>query len=381
LIARAIANGAQCCFISISGSEFVKKYVGTGAMTVRSIFNFAHKMAREIPVIIYIDEIDGLGTRKGLEGSGAQTEYNNTINEILRQMDGFLQFENIMVIGATNLIEVLDPALLRSGRFDRKIFIPLPGREDREKLIRHYFEKINVAKCALPNEAVSGFAKRMIGCSGADVENFSNESAMIAARNADSFVRRVHIDEALDKILLGAKRNFCRSKQDLLRTAYHEAGHALIAALTGVPIAKVSILPRRDALGLTLMFGKEIGETMSRDDLLRRLMCLYGGFLAEEIMYGKISLGVSDDLEKASMTAKNMIQKYGMGKDGLEAIAYSAISSEHFKQKFDSEVIVVLKEAISKAKSLLISNKDRLRSIAMKLMEKETISGCEVASI
>jgi ATP-dependent Zn protease len=189
------------------------------------------------------------------------------------------------------------------------------------------------------------------------------------------------MESALDRILLGYKNNLARSRQDLLRTAYHEAGHALIALLTGIPVSKVSILSRGSALGLTLTLGKERGEVLSRDDLLNRLMCFYGGFIAEQIMYGKISLGVSDDLSKAGRVACDMIKECGMGKDGLQAIAYSAVSSEHFKQKFDEEVVRLLKGAFEKAKELIIKNKDRLRSIAIRLLEKETLSGNELACI
>gem|GEM_PF-2053010 len=382
LIARAIAGEAGCCFISISGSEFVKKYVGTGAMTVRLIFNFARKMAKEVPVIIFIDEIDGLGHRKTLDSSGGQSEYNNTINELLKQMDGFKRDENIMVVGATNLADELDPALMRSGRFDRKVRVPLPAKQARQDILSCHLSKVLLDLEVTSTEIVSELAKRTVGFSGASLELLVNEAAMLAARGDDFCVRRNHFEEALDKIVLGVAANREQTAEALKRTAYHEAGHTLVAVLKGLSVTKVSILSRGNALGVTWTRNKgdEDGQC-TKSELLHELMCMQAGYVAEKLVFGEVTPGVSDDLRRASEMASNMVKRFGMGAGDLECVAGNAIWSDAVRQRFDEAAIILLSQTFTQVKELVKKHKDLLVELAEKLLERETLSEQEVYAI
>lgn len=372
LIARAIAGEGGCCFISISGSEFVKKYVGTGSMTVSLIFDFARNMSKEIPVVIFIDEIDGLGRRKSLDANGAQTEYNNTINEILKQMDGFSKNENILVIGATNLISELDQALIRPGRFDRKILVPLPCLKARQEIIKHYLEKKAVDNNLKSEEAIVAMARKTAGFSGADIENIINESAIIAVRKNAESISSVHIDEAIERVLIGSKNNFLRTEEEKKRTAYHEAGHTVIAIVSGVKVEKVSILSRGDSLGVTVYDSKEHWEPRTEQDLFNRIMIAQGGYVAEKLIFNSVSEGASSDLLKAGKIASDMIRKFGMGEKELEAIVESAVP--RLSKKFDEAVISIGQKALAKTKELLNTHRNFLTAIAEKLLIQESLS-------
>lgn len=379
LIARAIAGESGCCFVSVSGSEFVKKYVGTGASNVRSIFNFARRMSKEVPVIIFIDEIDGLGRRQGADSSSASTEYNNTINEMLKQMDGFTKDENILIVGATNLIQELDPALLRSGRFDRKVVIGLPGKEDRSSILKHYIKKIAVSSQGLSKKISEKFSGLTIGFSGADLENLVNESAILAARLEKDFVTINHFEQALDKIILGLKTKIKQTKDQLNVTAYHEAGHALAATVFGLPVEKITILPRGNSLGVTMFQKKyESFSFYKKSELIHELIKYYGGFAAEKIIFGEVSPGVSDDLKQSGKLAHNMVHKFGMGGDDLEGVPGLIFED---RKIIDKEVAKILRTAYEKTKYVLQKHKDLLVMLAERLLQRETLNEEEVFQI
>jgi len=382
LIARAIAGEASCCFISLSGSEFVNKFVGSGPSRVRDLFDFARKMACQMSVIIFIDELDGLGRREASDASSASSEYNNTINEMLRQMDGFESAENILVVGATNRLEELDPALVRSGRFDRKVLIPLPAINARAAILEHYAKKIRLDQSLTGSALGKEFSGRTFGLSGADLENLINEAAILAGREQAVTVTRNHFEAALDKTLFGLKSSVERSPRARQRTAYHEAGHTLVALLKNMPIVKVSILSRGHMLGVTQKQNKDDGdEQQTKSELIHEIMCLQGGFIAEQMMLGEPTPGAYDDLKKGSRLANSMIKTFGMGEHELEGIACVGFSSDVVKQQFDAAVVALLSKTFVQTKELLTANKEKLVTLAQELLEKEELSGAEVARL
>jgi len=379
LIAKAIAGEADCHFIPISGTEFVEVYVGVGPARVRELFESARRISYEKPVIIFIDEMDGLGSRSQHFGS---SEYSNTINEMLKQMDGIGSNENVLVIGATNFMERLDPALLRPGRLDRKVFVPLPSPESRKAIIKYFLNKIALSEKVSKDDIALKFSKRTAGFSGAELKNFINEAAILAGRENKEEVFLKHFENALDKIKLGLESGIVQSKEQLRRTAYHEAGHALIAALFNIPLEKVSILSRSGSLGVTQTSLKhECYSNYTKSELIHELACFYAGFAAEEIIFGEVTPGVSDDLKRAAMIAQRMVNDFGMAEGAFHAIPKIAIESSSSEKVFDESVVKLLRETFVKAKDFLIKYKAVLVNLAEKLLEKETLEQDEIYEI
>ena len=379
LLARAIAGEAGCTFISVSGSQFVNKYVGVGADNVRKLFETARQ---NTPAIIFIDEIDGLANRKLDDGGGGSIEYNNTVNELLKQMNGFEQDEEILVIGATNFPEKLDSALLRPKRFDRKVELFLPVLKGRENILQYYLEKIVLDEQLCADEIAIDFAERTKGFSPAKLEHFVNEAAILAGSSGNSCVRKQHFEQAFDKVLLGVENDLSRTKDQLWKTACHEAGHALVAVLTDQPISKVSILSRGNALGVTVGNEKhELYSDYSQNELFSELMCLQGGFVAEQLMLGEGYPGVSDDLKRANELASRMVKCFGMGEGVLRGIVSVDVVSDEAKQLFDQEFIRLVQNSLKKTEELLVKNKTLLGNLAKVLLEKETLSKDEVYNI
>jgi len=382
LIARAIAGESKCFFISVSGSEFVKKYVGTGAMMVRHIFDLARKKSREIPVYIFIDEIDGLGRRQNTGVSSGQTEYNNTLNELLKQMDGFSQNDRIHVIGATNLLEEIDPALLRSGRFDRKICIPLPDKTSRSEILKFYLKKLKLSAANSVDEISDSFTGRTIGFSGADIECFANEAAIVAARLESPFVRTEHFEGAFDKIVLGVRKRNNLSDEQIYKVAVHEGGHALVASLLGIPVYKASILPRGGTGGVTWMRPKyENLSNYSKKELMYDMACAYAGRTAEDLVFNETNFGASSDLNKANSLARRMVHKGGMGTGRLRCVTAGAISSDAMQEKLDEEVVSLIENVFDKSTLLVERYRPLLIELAESLQKNETIDEAEIRRI
>jgi ATP-dependent metalloprotease FtsH len=377
LIARAIAGESDYHFIQTSGAEFVQIFVGTGAANVRGLFARARMLAKEKPVILLIEEIDGIGSRTQSVGGG-DTEYNNTIIEFLKQMN---DCENILVIGTTNRLELLDPALLRAGRFDRKIYVGLPTRDDREKIMKYYLQKRVIDESLKADDIVENFISRSIGFSGADIENFINEASIFAGRVGEEAVKKEHFEEAMDKITLGLKSNIKQSPEQLKVTAHHEAGHALVAQLFNLPIQKVTILPRGNSFGVAWL-GK-VHESLSnytKSELKHHAMFLLGGFAAETLFFGEPTPGSSSDLEKVGEGVGRMIRDFGMGKK-FEGIVIRAVYSDASFREMDCEVTETITELLGETKRLIEKHKDKVEEIAKELLEKEVISADRLTEI
>lgn len=378
LLAKAIAGEADCYFIESSGSEFVEIYVGMGPARVRHLFDQARRLAKTKPVILFIDEIDSIGQRS-LDSSGGSHEYNNTINELLRQMDGFTPTENILVVGATNLLKNIDEALLRPGRFDRKVYVQLPDVESRKDISKYYANNLTLSQACSSDEFFDDLAKKTPGFSGADIKNLINEAAILAGRNMAEEVDVAHFDEALEKIVLGLRKNTKQTKEQLEKTAYHEAGHTLVAALYDIPLNKVSIVPRDNTLGVTWMPQKH--ESLShylRDEILYIVQVSYGGFAAEELVYGNSTPGVVGDLEGAGELVSRMVKECGMGNGDLKAIPRSAVENG---EKFDDEIMSILKSSFEKSKELIKSHRSSLDELAKELLKKEELNKEEIYEI
>lgn len=382
LIARAISGESQCYFKSISGSEFVNKYVGTGPAAVRRLFNDARQQAKTKPVVLFIDEIDGIGKRSDSD-SGGTREYNNTINEFLKQMDGFTQDDNILVIGATNYLDKLDPALLRPGRFDRKVKVDLPTKAGREALLLYFLNKDKpLAQGLTPVSLAKEFAGRTPGFSGAAIENFVNEAATLAGRDNATSIAKKHFEEAFDKVTLGLKSSAKPSEKSLRRTAYHEAGHALIAVLFGLPVTKVSILPRGNALGVTHYGEVEDSESdYTKSDLLHLLMKSQGGLVAEKLIFGEATPGAQQDLKVGAKIARLMIHQWGMGNGLLYGVIGDAVSSSEWQKRFDDQVVELIERSMNETTRLLKRHKSHLTALAESLLKHETLGSSAIESI
>jgi cell division protease FtsH len=374
LIARAIAGETNSEFISVSGAEFVNVYVGSGAANVRALFNYARELAEDKQVIIFIDEIDSLGRRTSTEHSGTSV-YNGAINEMLNQMDGFKK-DNILVIAATNFIDEIDPALLRPGRFDRKIYVPAPTRQGREKILSHYLKKVVLAESLSVDDLSKDYSRRTAAFSGASLENFVNESAILAAREKKEAVEKAHFEAALDKVVMGIENKAERTDEQLKSTSYHEAGHALIALLYDLPVHKVSILSRGNVLGVTKMSGKyEEYSYYKRSEILHEIACTQGGFAAEKFVFGEVSPGVSRDLKNAALMASGMVKRFGMGEGPAEGITWHAFGSKEGAKELNNQVISILKESLKRTTDLITKHQDLLHVIANELIKHEEI--CE----
>ncbi|PPU55323.1 ATP-dependent metalloprotease [Xanthomonas dyei] len=393
LLAKAIAGEAKVPFFSISGSDFVEMFVGVGASRVRDMFEQAKKHA---PCIIFIDEIDAVGRHRGAGLGGGHDEREQTLNQLLVEMDGFEGGEGVIVIAATNRPDVLDPALLRPGRFDRQVVVGLPDVKGREQILRVHMRKLPLADDVVPMVIARGTP----GFSGADLANLCNEAALFAARGSEKEVRMDHFDRARDKILMGAeRRSMAMSEDEKTLTAYHEAGHAIVGRLVPEhdPVYKVTIIPRGRALGVTMYLPEGDRYSMNRVAIESQLCSLYGGRVAEELIFGgdKVTTGASNDIERATKMARNMVTKWGLS-DELGPVAYGEEEDEVFlgrsvtqhknvsdetARKIDEVVRSILDKAYSKTKAILTENLDKLHAMSQLLLQYETIDVPQIDAI
>jgi cell division protease FtsH len=383
LLARAIAGEAGVPFFTISGSDFVEMFVGVGASRVRDLFTQGKKNA---PCIIFIDEIDAVGRHRGAGLGGGHDEREQTLNQLLVEMDGFEGNDGVIIIAATNRPDVLDPALLRPGRFDRQVMVPVPDVKGREQILEIYGKKTKLAA----DVEMAVIARGTPGFSGADLENLVNEAALMAAREGKDVVDASHLERAKDKVMMGAeRRSMIISDREKEITAYHEAGHALVARLLpGTdPIHKVTIIPRGRALGLTMQLPMDEKYTHARGYLLNSIAILFGGRVAEKLVFDEITTGAGNDIERASELARKMVCEWGMS-DELGPLSYGKKEEQIFlgreiaqhrdyseltAQKIDGAVKQIIVEANDKVTRMLEENRDILKAIADELLEKETI--------
>ncbi|MDQ3495714.1 MAG: ATP-dependent zinc metalloprotease FtsH [Pseudomonadota bacterium] len=393
LLAKAIAGEAKVPFFSISGSDFVEMFVGVGASRVRDMFEQAKKHA---PCIIFIDEIDAVGRHRGAGLGGGHDEREQTLNQLLVEMDGFEGGEGVIVVAATNRPDVLDPALLRPGRFDRNVVVGLPDVRGREQIL-----KVHMRKVPLADDVVAMvIARGTPGFSGADLANLVNEAALFAARENAKEVRMEHLDKARDKIMMGTEnRSMAMSEQEKTLTAYHEAGHAIVGRLVPEhdPVYKVTIIPRGRALGVTMYLPEGDKYSYNRTAIESQLCSLYGGRVAEELIFGtdKVTTGASNDIERATKMARNMVTKWGLS-DEMGPIAYSEDEDEVFlgrsvtqhksvsddtARRIDEVVRGILDKAYARTSELLTANIEKLHTMAKLLLEYETIDAPQVDAI
>ncbi len=382
MLAKAIATEGNVPFFSISGSEFIELFVGVGASRVRSLFEQAHKVGR---AIIFIDEIDSIGKVRGVGLTGGHEEREQTLNQILAEMDGIETGEGIIVLGATNRPEYLDPALLRPGRFDRRIVLDLPDAKDREAVLAIHCRKKPLAKDINLRE----IAERTPGFSGADLANVVNEAALFAARQNKTEIAQSDFLESIEKVMLGPeKKSHLLSKDEKKIAAYHESGHALVSSSLPdtEPVRKISIISRGMAAGYTLKTPVEEKKLHTKNDFISEIATLLGGLVAEKLVFGQSSTGASNDLKKASFLARKMVKEYGMSSLGAitfgekEELAFLGQEfegqrnySEEVAAKIDAEVTKIIKEGENLATLTLTQKRDTLEKIALRLIEKETI--------
>ena len=388
LLARAIAGEAGVPFFSISGSDFVEMFVGVGASRVRDLFMQGKKNA---PCIIFVDEIDAVGRHRGAGLGGGHDEREQTLNQLLVEMDGFESTEGVIIIAATNRPDVLDPAMLRPGRFDRHVIVSPPDLRGREAILRVHSRKVLLGK----EVDLSRVARGTPGFTGADLENLMNEAALIAARRDGEAVTGVDLDGAKDRVLMGAeRRSLILSDHERQVTAYHEAGHALVGLLEEHhdPLHKVTIIPRGRALGVTMSMPEEDRYTATKKQLTARIAGMMGGRAAEDIVFQQFSTGASNDLQQATQIARNMVCRYGMsekigpvsvaGDDGQpflgRELAHSKEHSEDTAREIDEEIERILSEGYERAKYLLTERHDTLNRIAESLLERETLDDEEL---
>ena len=390
LLAKAVAGEANVPFFSISGSDFVEMFVGTGASRVRDMFKTAQKSA---PCIIFIDEIDAVGRQRGAGLGGGHDEREQTLNQLLVEMDGMTDNAGIVVIAATNRPDVLDPALLRSGRFDRRVTVSLPDIKGREAILQVHARNKKLAN----DVSLANLAKRTPGFSGADLANVLNEGAILAVRKNESKVTMTDLDEAIDRVMMGpAKKSKKYTEKDKILVAYHEAGHAVIGLKLedADMVQKVTIIPRGDAGGYNLMTPREEKYFHRKSEFIAQITGLLGGRTAEEIQFGEISAGAVNDIEKLTEIAKNMVRVYGMsslgpiqyadpqgnvflGRDYTKGSDYSAgVAAE-----IDKEVRAIVDECHENCRKILTENKDLLDLIANNLYEHETLTNEEITNL
>lgn len=389
LLARAVAGEAQVPFFTIAGSDFVEMFVGVGASRVRDLFEQGKKNA---PCIIFIDEIDAVGRQRGAGMGGGHDEREQTLNQLLVEMDGFASNEGVIIIAATNRPDVLDPAIMRPGRFDRQVVVPRPDLLGREAIAAVHLKEVPCAD----DVDVEVIARATPGMSGADIANLVNEAALIAARHDKEKVGMPEFDQAREKIMMGPeRRSMVMSKKELANTAYHEAGHALVSFLIGEgadPVHKVTIIPRGRALGVTMQLPKEDRYSMTKTYALNQIAILMGGRIAEELTFGELTSGAGNDFEKATEIARSMVCEWGMSetmgpliygkKEGAiflgRDMAQSADYSEKTSQAIDVEVKRIISEQYNRAHTMLENNSDKLARVAEALLEYESIDGKEL---
>ena len=393
LLARAIAGEANVPFFTISGSDFVEMFVGVGASRVRDMFEQAKKNA---PCIIFIDEIDAVGRHRGAGLGGGNDEREQTLNQLLVEMDGFEANEGIILIAATNRPDVLDPALLRPGRFDRQIVVPNPDVVGREKILKVHVRKVPLA----PDVDLKVIARGTPGFSGADLMNLVNEAALLAARRGKRLVTMAEFEDAKDKVMMGAERRTLVMTEDEKRlTAYHEAGHAVVALHVPAtdPVHKATIIPRGRAMGMVMQLPERDKLSMSLEQMTSRLAIMMGGRVAEEMIFGKekVTSGASSDIEQATRLARMMVTRWGLS-DELGTVSYGENQEEVFlghsvsrqqnvseqtAQKIDSEIRRYVESGLSEARRILTEYSDELEKLAQGLLEYETLSGDEIRNL
>ena len=389
LLAKAVAGEAGVPFFYMSGSDFLELYVGVGASRVRDLFKEAKKAA---PCLIFIDEIDTIGRRRGSGNGGGHDEREQTLNQLLSEMDGFEDNEGVIVIGATNRADVLDPALLRAGRFDRQVTVDLPNKDERLDILKvHAKNKVLAKEVDLKN-----IAARTPGFSGADLENVLNEGALLAVRRNKDQITMLEIDEATDRVIGGPSKNSKKyTDHEKKVVAYHEAGHAVIGIKLkdAEQVHKITIIPRGDAGGYTLMLPKEEKYLATKNELLERIVGLFGGRASEEIYFEDVTTGAHNDFEKATKIARSIVTEYGMSK--LGPVQYEHRSSgyylgeearvknysDHVALEIDQEVQKILQECYEKAKKIIKENDKLLKLLANTLLDKETLNKEEIDSL
>ena len=390
LLARAIAGEAKVPFFSISGSDFVEMFVGVGAARVRDMFENAKKHA---PCIIFIDEIDAVGRHRGAGLGGGNDEREQTLNQMLVEMDGFEGHAGIIVIAATNRPDILDPALLRPGRFDRQVVVPLPDIRGREEILKVHMRKVPIA-----DDVKAGIiARGTPGFSGADLANLVNEAALFAARGNKRLVDMDDFEKAKDKIMMGAeRRSMVMSEEEKRNTAYHESGHAVIAKLMpkSDPVHKVTIIPRGRALGLTMQLPEQDRYAYDRTYLMSRIAVLFGGRIAEELFMDQMTTGASNDFERATAMARDMVTRYGMSDLGVmvygenegevflgHSVTQHKNVSEATMQKVDAEIGRIIEQQYALARKMLEENRDKVEAMAHALLEWETLDSEQIDDI
>ncbi|CAB3662469.1 ATP-dependent zinc metalloprotease FtsH [Achromobacter mucicolens] len=391
LLAKAIAGEAKVPFFSISGSDFVEMFVGVGAARVRDMFENAKKHA---PCIIFIDEIDAVGRQRGAGLGGGNDEREQTLNQMLVEMDGFESGQGVIVIAATNRPDVLDPALLRPGRFDRQVVVPLPDIRGREQILKVHMRKVPLS----PNVDATILARGCPGFSGADLANLVNEAALFAARRNGRTVDMSDFEKAKDKIIMGAeRRSIVMPEEERKNTAYHESGHAIVARMLPKtdPVHKVTIIPRGRALGVTMQLPETDRYSMDKGRLLSTIAVLFGGRIAEEIFMDQMTTGASNDFERATAIARDIVTRYGMT-DELGPMVYAENEGEVFlgrsvtktthmseatMQKVDTEIRRIIDEQYGVARKILEDNRDKVEVMTAALLEWETIDADQINDI
>ena len=391
LLARAIAGEAKVPFFSISGSDFVEMFVGVGAARVRDMFEQAKKNA---PCIIFIDEIDAVGRQRGAGLGGGNDEREQTLNQMLVEMDGFEAAAGVIVIAATNRPDVLDPALLRPGRFDRQVVVSLPDIRGREQILNVHMRKVPIA----PDVVAETIARGTPGFSGADLANLVNEAALFAARGNKRLVEMEDFERAKDKIMMGTeRRSMVMDEEEKKNTAYHESGHALLGYILpkSDPVHKVTIIPRGRALGVTIQLPEQDRYAYDRQYLLSRIAILFGGRIAEEVFMNQMTTGASNDFERATQLARDMVTRYGMS-DALGTMVYADNEGEVFlgrsvtrqtnmseetMRKVDAEIRKIIDMQYALARKLIEENRDKIEAMTKALLEFETIDADQIKDI
>jgi len=383
MLAKAVAGEANVPFFSISGSEFVEMFVGMGASKVRDLFKQAKEKA---PCIVFIDEIDAIGQKRNTNAMGGNDEREQTLNQLLTEMDGFEGNSGVMILAATNRPESLDPALTRPGRFDRRVPVELPDLDGREKILRVHAKKVKIAD----DVDFRTVARMASGASGAELANIVNEAALRAVRSGRKFATQADMEESIEVVIAGyQKKNAILSDKEKMAVAYHEIGHALVAALQthSAPVQKITIIPRTSgALGYTMQVEQDNHYLMTKEEIENKIATYAGGRAAEEIALGSVSTGASNDIEQATKLARAMITRYGMSEE-FDMVALETVTNQYLggdaslacsaetQTKVDELVVKLVKKQHEKARQMLLENRDKLRELAEYLYEKETITG------
>jgi len=389
MLAKAVAGEANVPFFSISGSEFVEMFVGMGASKVRDLFKQAKEKA---PCIVFIDEIDAIGQKRNTNAMGGNDEREQTLNQLLTEMDGFEGNSGVMILAATNRPESLDPALTRPGRFDRRVPVELPDLDGREKILRVHAKKVKIAD----DVDFRTVARMASGASGAELANIVNEAALRAVRSGRKFATQADMEESIEVVIAGyQKKNAILSDKEKMAVAYHEIGHALVAALQthSAPVQKITIIPRTSgALGYTMQVEQDNHYLMTKEEIENKIATYAGGRAAEEVALGSISTGASNDIEQATKLARAMITRYGMSEE-FDMVALETVTNQYLggdaslacsaetQTKVDELVVQLVKKQHEKAKQLLLENREKLQELSLYLYEKETITGDEFMRI